>query len=174
VYLNFDVDFGPGVCTTAPCTKFGTYQQRLVYVPSVNGTVALDTWQEWDAASGSALWTWSGYANNGNKWPDGNTSQYRTWSAIVTAFPNAHINEDLGSSQLLFRAGEPYPGGFVGHVDKVTIGVGTNTTTFDFEPYAVANNKDDCKGSGWQTVKRADGSSFKNQGDCVSYTNNGK
>src|SRR5215210_3379755 len=77
VYLNFDVDFGPGVCTTAPCTKFVTnYQQRLVYVPSVNGTVAFNTWQEWDALSATSQWTWSGYANNGNKWPDGNTSQY--------------------------------------------------------------------------------------------------
>lgn len=34
--------------------------------------------------------------------------------------------------------------------------------------------KDQCKGDGWKTLTRADGSLFKNQGDCVSYTNNGK
>jgi len=35
-------------------------------------------------------------------------------------------------------------------------------------------NAEACKKNGWQTVQRADGSTFKNQGDCVSYTSNGK
>jgi hypothetical protein len=35
-------------------------------------------------------------------------------------------------------------------------------------------NKDACKKDGWMTLQRADGTSFKNQGDCVSYTNNGR
>jgi len=35
-------------------------------------------------------------------------------------------------------------------------------------------SKDDCKGNGWQTRTRADGSTFKNQGDCVQYVNTGK
>lgn len=38
----------------------------------------------------------------------------------------------------------------------------------------VASTKDDCKGSGWETVTRSDGSTFKNQGDCISYVSNGK
>ena len=38
----------------------------------------------------------------------------------------------------------------------------------------VATNKDQCKNDGWKTLTRADGSTFKNQGDCVSYTNNGR
>ena len=38
----------------------------------------------------------------------------------------------------------------------------------------VATNKDQCKNDGWKTRVRSDGSTFKNQGDCVSYTNNGK
>ena len=58
--------------------------------------------------------------------------------------------------------------------DALTIGIEGDTTVYDFEPYQVATDKDQCKNGGWQTVKRADGSSFKNQGDCVSYTNNGK
>lgn len=37
-----------------------------------------------------------------------------------------------------------------------------------------ALTKDDCKNGGWQSHTRADGSTFKNQGDCVSYTNNAK
>lgn len=39
---------------------------------------------------------------------------------------------------------------------------------------AVAQGKDDCTKDGWMTVFRTDGSAFKNQGDCVQYTNTGK
>lgn len=35
-------------------------------------------------------------------------------------------------------------------------------------------SKDDCKKGGWMTLAREDGTTFKNQGDCVSYTNTGK
>ncbi len=35
-------------------------------------------------------------------------------------------------------------------------------------------DKDQCKNGGWQTLSRSDGSSFKNQGDCIQYVNTGK
>ena len=35
-------------------------------------------------------------------------------------------------------------------------------------------NKDACKKGGWQGLSRADGSGFKNQGDCIQYANTGK
>ena len=38
----------------------------------------------------------------------------------------------------------------------------------------VATTKDACKGNGWQTLGRTDGSTFKNQGDCVQFVNTGK
>ncbi len=37
----------------------------------------------------------------------------------------------------------------------------------------VPTNKDQCKKGGWQTRTRADGSTFKNQGDCIQYVNTG-
>jgi hypothetical protein len=37
-----------------------------------------------------------------------------------------------------------------------------------------ATSKDACKKDGWMTLQRADGSSFKNQGDCIQYVNTGK
>jgi probable HAF family extracellular repeat protein len=52
--------------------------------------------------------------------------------------------------------------------------------------FRVPSTKDDCKSVGWdnhvqankpigwQDLARADGSAFKNQGDCVSYVNTGK
>lgn len=40
----------------------------------------------------------------------------------------------------------------------------------------VATDRDLCKRGGWQTLVRLDGTSFRNQGDCVSYAehHNGK
>jgi hypothetical protein len=35
-------------------------------------------------------------------------------------------------------------------------------------------NKDQCKNGGWQNYRRANGTKFKNQGDCIQYVNTGK
>ena len=40
--------------------------------------------------------------------------------------------------------------------------------------YTIVTSKDQCKNDGWQSVSRANGSSFKNQGDCIQYVNTGK
>lgn len=62
----------------------------------------------------------------------------------------------------------PGPNGTQAWVDKTTIG----GVTYDF--VVVPTNKDQCKNGGWTTLSRANGSAFKNQGDCVSYVSNGK
>jgi len=38
----------------------------------------------------------------------------------------------------------------------------------------IATDKNNCKNYGWQALVRADGSGFKNQGDCIQYVNTGK
>jgi hypothetical protein len=38
----------------------------------------------------------------------------------------------------------------------------------------VASSKDECKKGGWVDMTRADGTTFKNQGDCIQYVNTGK
>jgi hypothetical protein len=35
-------------------------------------------------------------------------------------------------------------------------------------------SKNDCKNGGWMNFVKDDGTAFKNQGDCISYVNNGK
>lgn len=40
--------------------------------------------------------------------------------------------------------------------------------------YAVVADKRACTSDGWQSVYRADGSVFKNQGDCIQYVNTGR
>lgn len=46
--------------------------------------------------------------------------------------------------------------------------------TVTLDSLNVAQTKDDCKNDGWRTHTRADGSKFKNQGDCIRYVNTGK
>ena len=38
----------------------------------------------------------------------------------------------------------------------------------------IATDKDQCKNGGWASLFRADGTGFKNQGDCIQYVNTGK
>ncbi|MEO7362299.1 MAG: hypothetical protein ABI120_18355 [Gemmatimonadaceae bacterium] len=43
-----------------------------------------------------------------------------------------------------------------------------------FSAFTVATTAAGCKKGGWQSLARADGTAFTNQGDCVSYVQNGK
>jgi hypothetical protein len=69
-------------------------------------------------------------------------------------------------NRILFRTGgAPAPAtagkGFV--IDNLQIGT-----------FTVATDKDACKKGGWMNLSRPDGSSFKNQGDCIKFVNTGK
>jgi hypothetical protein len=154
--LNMVIDFnGPAVDG-----GFST----LVFEPVYNtdqGEVVSGLWQTWQAA-GSGTW-WS--TRNINSQCKGATASCdKTWAEIQANNPEAVILGGFGINQ---GSGNP---DLVSAVDALTL----NSRIYDFEPYRVAATKDDCKKGGWETVKRANGASFKNQGDCVSYGNNGK
>ena len=156
--LNIQVDVNgaaPGGFTT------------LVFEPVYNtgqGAVEDDVWQNWDAFDGdSAIW-WSSNPIPGAP----NRDTFVTWDTIVAANPDAVIIGGFGVNQ---GSGNP---GLITAVDKLTLGYGDDSVTYDFEPYRVATTLDQCKNSGWQTTRRADGSTFKNQGDCIQYVNTGR
>lgn len=158
-YLNFNVDFNGS----------DTWQKRLAFVPRVNGVVVQDSWQEWDALSGgTALWWWSGFASNGNMWPDGNTNEYRTWNDLVTSFPNLAVRTT--DPWLGLRVGEPYADGYTENLDAFKFGVNGVTTVFDFEKgiplVGPPTDKNACKLNGWASFNNP---VFKNQGECVSF-----
>ena len=118
-YLAFNVDF----------TGSNTWQKRLVYVPSVNGAVPQDTWNTFDTI-GSSLWEYSGAT-----WPAPNAqpgTTPKTWSQILTDYPNAGILKSDG--WLGVRVGEPGPANYTGNVDNVVVGTAASTKIFDFEP----------------------------------------
>ena len=164
--LNMVIDFnGPAVAG-----GFST----LVFEPVYNtaqGSVVSGQWQTWDAYT-NGVW-WSTQPING-QCAGATDACDKTWAEIVANNPDATILGGFGINQ---GSGNP---GLTTAVDALTIGVSGNTTVYNFEltppppPIVVATDKNQCKKGGWENVKRADGSSFKNQGDCVSYTNNGK
>lgn len=138
----------------------------LVYEPIYNTSQAIanGVWQHWNAYDGgNGIW-WSS-----NSIPSApNRDTFVSWATIVAANPDAVILGGVGLNQGSGNAG------LVTSLDTFTFGVSGVSTTYDFEPYATASSKASCMNGGWMSVKRADGSSFKNQGDCVSYLNTGK
>jgi hypothetical protein len=150
-----------------------SFQGRLVFEPYESNTVNANVWQTWDPTAGE-WWATGGPATYATRPITAACPQSSPclWSTIISNFQNAGIRVGDPAGVIL-KSGSNWTN-FNGNVDKLVIGVGGNVTTFDFEPYDVATDKDECKGKGWQNVTRADGSSFKNQGDCVSYTNTGR
>ena len=157
--INLTVDFnGPGVEG-----GFTTLVFEPVYNPA-QGPIVTQTWQDWDAIfGGNAIW-WSTRAFG----TVCATVCYVTWDQILAAAPNATILGGVGINQ---GSGSP---ALTASVDAFAVGVNDETTTYDFELFDAAASRDDCREGGWQTVTRADGTPFKNQGDCVSYTNTGR
>ncbi len=146
-YLNFNVSFDGA----------DTWQRRLVYVPSDNGTVMQNTWQTWDAiADGTALWQYSGPtwpAGIGGGGEPGTTT--KTWSQILAQYPDAQIRDS--DSWLGVRVGEPYADGYTENIDHFVFGTTTGgTTIFDFEPDALVVDDDlACPGATYSTIQAA-------------------
>lgn len=120
-YLNFNVDFD----------GTDSWQRRLVYVPSDNGVIMQNTWQEWETTNANSLWRYSG-----STWPGtaiaGSTP--RTWEDILSSYPGVRVR--VTDSWLGVRVGEPYADGYTEYLDAFKFGIGEDITIFDFEPVA--------------------------------------
>lgn len=162
-YLNFNVDFNGS----------DTWQSRLVYVPSQNGTVVQDNWQEWDTINGgSAEWSYSGAT-----WPStlvgpdaslvepGTT--LRSWSDILADYPGVRVR--VTDSWLGVRVGEPYADGYTENIDKFVFGTAVGVKTFDFDLVSEVGPPtlfSECKGEGWKTFNNP---TFTKKSKCEKY-----
>jgi hypothetical protein len=157
--INMVVDFnGPNVAG-----GFTT----LVFEPYFNpdqGAVQNDTWQTWDAYNGGQAMWWSTRIIPGVPCVQCPV----TWATIVANNPDATILGGYGINQGSFN------GGITASSDVLTLGSNGECITYDFEPFRVATSKDQCKNGGYNNVRRADGSTFRNQGDCIQYVNTGR
>jgi hypothetical protein len=155
VYVNIYVDsaangigfFGSGITST------GFYDCRYLFTATTNNP----GWNTLEFVATDA--------------PAGLTSRHSSCAATLAGFT------DLSQIEF-FRLNGGGTGtsdnGLEAAYDLVAIEFNGNATVYDFEPYAVASSKDQCKDGGWQNVFRDDGSAFKNQGNCIQYVNTGK
>jgi len=85
---------------------------------------------------------------------------------------------DNGGQTILYfsiQTGSATATGFTGQVDGLRIELmDGSVANINFEPFLVPSDAAACKKDGWKTLFRADQSAFTNQGDCVSYVNNGR
>lgn len=82
------------------------------------------------------------------------SESFANWDALVAAHPTWHV----GAIPFVI-ADDP------GLWTVFNVRMGETASTDD---------KNSCKQGGWKDLERADGSSFKNQGDCIQYLNTGK
>jgi len=149
-----------GGVVNGSCIGFTT----LVYEPYENGTVIPNAWQSWDVYSGQ-LWSSRSYTDGGSCTvvAGGGGAPFYNVSTLSAACPNAvavQFGVNVGSNNPSY--------------DVYTDLVNFNGTTYDFEPYQVATNANQCKNGGWQSYTRGNGSTFRNQGDCIQYVNTGR
>ena len=142
------------------CNGFTT----LVYEPYENGTVTPGVWQSWDVDAGQ-MWSSRNYSNGTCVTVAGfGGAPFYTLAALKAACPDAVV---VGFGINV--------GTFNPSYNVETDLFNFNGTTYNFEPYTVVTDKDQCKNDGWKTAKDANGNSFKNQGACVSFVaSNGK
>jgi hypothetical protein len=136
----------------------------LVFEPSRNadqGAVVPGSWQQWNVATGHFWSSRSVSCPYGFVLEGGGGFPLYTLDDVVGMCPDAVV-----SGVGVDTAGP----GFDAEADLVDF----DGTGYDFETNQVPQTKDDCKKRGWRDFRRADGSSFKNQGDCVQYVNTGK
>lgn len=146
--LNVVIDYnGPAVAN-----GFTT----LVFEPTYQTTQDLttDTWQKWDAGNAS-IW-WSSQPIPGAATRD----DFVTLQSIKDANPDAVV-QYYGFNQ---GSGNP-------SLTSAVDGLRIYDTTFNFEAPQLVTAKDQCMKNGWSNRATADGSTFKNQGQCVSYVN---
>jgi hypothetical protein len=135
----------------------------LVYEPYWNGAVVPGAWQQWDVDAGLF---WSSKAvtcSNGSLTAGAGGPPLYTLNQVLSACPDAVVTAfgvNVGT----------YNPSYDVEVDLVSF----NGTAYDFEVTNEPVSKDACKNGGWQSLTRADGSVFTNQGDCVQYVTTGK
>ncbi len=119
-YLQFNVDFNGS----------DTWQRRIGFVPSQNGTVIQNQWQEWDAINGgAALWFYSGPTWPGTATPG---TTLRTWSDILASYPGVRFR--VTDSFFGVRVGEPYADGYTENIDAIKFGTSSSLKYFNFDP----------------------------------------
>ena len=105
---------------------------------------------------------------------------YNTWDADPTQCPGTAVGDGWFELTGTVAGIVNGPAGLTGIVNDNT----SNPGIVEVRNLVIAGetvllgetpaDKDACKKGGWESLERADGSEFKNQGDCIQYLNTGK
>jgi hypothetical protein len=132
----------------------------FVYEPYENGVVTPGVWQSWDVDSGQ-FWSSRSFSDGTcTVVAGGGGAPFYTLAQLQTTCPNATavgFGVNIGSNNPSYDV----------EADLVDF----NGTTYNFEPFATPSNKDACKNNGYKNLTDQNGVAFKNQGQCVSWTN---
>jgi len=139
----------------------------LVYEPYWNTgtqTVQANTWQNWTDVATGQFWSSKTYNDTTNTsctvTAGSGGAPFYTLADLTTNCPKAQVvgfGVNIGT----------YNPSYVTEVDNVVF----NDWTYDFQLTNVPNSKDQCKNNGFNAYTDENGNAFKNQGDCVSFTN---
>jgi hypothetical protein len=132
---------------------------NLVYEPYWNGTVTPGAWQSWDVDAGR-FWSSGTFSDGACAVVNGaGGAPFYTLAQVKVMCPNAVVvgfGVNVGTYNPSYNV----------ETDLVDF----NGTTYNFEVYSAATDKNQCKDGGWQTFNPPSGP-YKNQGQCVSSTN---
>jgi hypothetical protein len=132
----------------------------FVYEPYENGVVTPGNWQSWDVDSGQ-FWSSRSFTDGTCAVVAGaGGAPFYTLAGLKATCPNAvavGFGVNIGSNNPSY--------------DVESDLVQFNDTTYNFEPLATPADKDACKKDGYKNLADQNGQPFKNQGQCVSWTN---
>jgi len=165
-----DPSYQLAICATGATTSgcnpqvspgTGSSFTTLVYEPYQGGPGAIlnGVWQSWDISSDGLFWS---------------THTVSCSNGVIAGTPGGPASYTLAEVQatcpdaLVFQFGVNVGTNNPGYNVETDL-FDFNGTTYNFEPFITATDKDQCKDGGWQNVTDSSGNSFRNQGDCVSY-----
>jgi hypothetical protein len=180
-YLELNIDTtGTGTGPDDAIFFEPPYQTPTTGNPALpdQGAAVMNEWQSWDALDGG-WWANSGGGSGTTGCtpgaPSGPNTGVCSLADYISQHPNARIlNSSTGGGVHLVVGFASATDQFDGNVDAFRIATSSSDTTYDFEPnLPTPTSKDQCKEGGWQNYADANGTPFKNQGDCVSYVATG-
>jgi hypothetical protein len=110
--------------------------------------------------------------------PGANFGTYTDPDWLTRIAGNALSGQPYAGHAILFfslQTGSATATGFTGKIDGFRIQLTDGSVAnINFEPFLTPADKDACMNDGWKALFHADGSPFKNQGDCNQFVNTAK
>lgn len=152
------------------------YGTRSVAVPAYSAGLIeqAGSWVEWNThgSMNRLRWAESTYNNFGGY----NDPDWSTHQSGMSLAGSRGPGVPMATQPILYFSLQTGSGsesaGLMAQLDGLEIVLSDGSwAKVNMEPFEVPTDKDRCKDGGWKSVYMPDGTPFKNQGHCVSFTN---